>query len=245
MDFGRSFTFMTEDPQWINKLLIAGVVLLVGFLLSFVVIGVIPLLILAGYLVELLQNTASGNPQPLPEWNDIGTKLTKGLHTVAIGIVYALPLILFACCNGLLTAVTSNATSTASNSGGNTLATLAGLVSICFACFAAIYGILLAVVIPSALTQYAVTGQLGAAFRFSEVYNYIRANASNYIIAILLGLVANFVAQFGIIACVIGLFATIPWSQFVQYHLYGEVYRHSLGAAPPAAGTYAPPAPAA
>lgn len=243
MDFGRSFTFMTEDPQWINKLLIAGVVLLVGFLLSFVVIGVIPLLILAGYLVELLQNTASGNPQPLPEWNDFGTKLVKGLHTVAIGVVYALPIILLACCNVALGAIAGSASSNARPN--DTLTTLASLVSVCLACFGTVYGILLAVVIPSALTQYAVSGQLGAAFRFSEVFNYIRANASNYIIAILLGLVASFVAQFGIIACVIGLFATIPWSQFVQYHLYGEVYRHSVGAAPPVAGTYAPPAPAA
>ena len=119
-----------------------------------------------------------------------------------------------------------------------------GILFVVLGCFAAVYGIVLAVVTPAAITQYAVTGQLPAAFRFSEVIAYIRNNASNYIVAILLGIVAGFVAQFGIIACVIGLFVTAPWASFVQYHLYGEVYRHSVGAAPPAATAYPPPAPA-
>ena len=244
MDFGRSFTFMTEDPQWINKLLIAGVMLLAGVLLSFIIVGIVPLLIFAGYMVELLQNTASGNPQPLPEWNDFGTKLMKGLHVAAIGIVYALPLILFACCQFVLGIAIGGAKGGTNAQPNETLATLSTLVGLCFGCFAAVYGIVLAVVTPAAITQYAVTGQLPAAFRFSEVIAYIRNNASNYIVAILLGIVAGFVAQFGIIACVIGLFVTAPWAQFVQYHLYGEVYRHSVGAAPPATSAYPPPAPA-
>ncbi|TMC57331.1 MAG: DUF4013 domain-containing protein [Chloroflexi bacterium] len=181
MDFGRSFTFMTEDPQWINKLLIAGVMLLAGVLLSFIIVGIVPLLIFAGYMVELLQNTASGNPQPLPEWNDFGTKLMKGLHVAAIGIVYALPLILFACCQFVLGIAIGGAKGGTNAQPNETLATLSTLVGLCFGCFAAVYGIVLAVVTPAAITQYAVTAQLPAAFRFSEVIAYIRNNASNYI----------------------------------------------------------------
>jgi len=73
MDFGRSFTFMTEDPQWINKLLIAGVMLLAGVLLSFIIVGIVPLLIFAGYLVELLKT----RPAAIPSRCRSGTTLVR------------------------------------------------------------------------------------------------------------------------------------------------------------------------
>ncbi len=246
MDFGRSFTFMTEDPQWINKLLIAGVMTLAGVILLPVLIGIIPLLILGGYMIELLQNTASGMAQPLPEWNEFGAKLFKGLNAFAIGIVYALPLLLFACCNvalNILAGGSSSSTST-TTTPNSTLSGIVTIVGLCFGCFSTLYGILLAVIVPAATTMYAVKNELAAAFRISEVIAYIRSNLNSYIIAVLMAAVAGFIAGFGFIACVIGLFFTIPWSQMVQYYLYGEVYRQSQGAAPPAATAYSPPAPA-
>lgn len=226
MDYGKAFTFFTEDERWVTKLLIAGLLVMFSWL-------IIPIFLLLGYTTEVLQNVAHGNPRPLPEWDNVGAKFAKGLSVFVIGIVYALPLILFACCFVGLTSVLSGSSSGArgSNDTGNTIVSL---LSICFACFALLYSIVVAVMAPAAITLYAVTERLGAAFKFREVLAYIQRNASNYLIALLLGIVAGFLAQFGAIACFIGVFFTTAWSQVVQNYLLGQVYFNSLNPPPPA-----------
>ncbi len=52
MDFGKAFTFMFEDPDWLRKLGIGTLVGLVGLLFSPVLIGFIPLIILFGYTLD-------------------------------------------------------------------------------------------------------------------------------------------------------------------------------------------------
>jgi hypothetical protein len=75
------------------------------------------------------------------------------------------------------------------------------------------------------LTRFALNGQLNTFWDFSGNLKFIQANASNYIIAVLLVLAANFVAGFGIIACVIGVFFTSFWANLVGAHLFGQVAR--------------------
>ena len=85
---------------------------------------------------------------------------------------------------------------------------------------------------PAATILYGANEQLSDAFKFREVIRFIRMNASNYLLAVLLTIVAGIVAGFGIVACCIGIFVTGAWAQWVQYHLLGQVYRHAMN--PPA-----------
>lgn len=91
LDIGKAFTFVTEDPKWVTKILIggglilAGIVTLVGWLFTFPVVG--------GYMIMTTRNVINGNPQPLPEWDDFGNKWIEGFKGWVVTLVYSLPAI--------------------------------------------------------------------------------------------------------------------------------------------------------
>src|SRR5512135_2961097 len=83
LDFGRSFTFVSEDPEWIKKVLIGGAFTLLSALL----VG-IPFVL--GYFARTLRNVVTGAERPLPEWDDLGGIFNDGLRLAAVYLVYAI-----------------------------------------------------------------------------------------------------------------------------------------------------------
>ena len=83
IDFGRCFTFVTEDPNWVTKVLVGGLMAL----LTTVLIG-IPFLM--GYWGRTLKNVAAGVRHPLPEWDDLGGLFGDGLRLFGVQLVYLL-----------------------------------------------------------------------------------------------------------------------------------------------------------
>jgi len=83
VDFGRAFTSVTEDPDWIKKILIGGAFML----LSSVLVGV-PFVL--GYFSQTLRNVVAGAARPLPEWDDLGGIFSEGLRLTAVYLVYVL-----------------------------------------------------------------------------------------------------------------------------------------------------------
>ena len=69
MDIGKSITFALDDEDGLTKLGLGAVV------------AAVPLLSFAwnGYLVDLMRNVAHGDPNPLPDWTDLGDKFVRGL----------------------------------------------------------------------------------------------------------------------------------------------------------------------
>jgi len=82
----------------------------------------------------------------------------------------------------------------------------------------------MAFAMPAAMGNYAARGNLGAAFRFKEVFGLLRSAPGAYLLTLLGIMVAGFVAGLGTIACVIGMFATLVYSQAIMGHLYGQAY---------------------
>ena len=210
LNISRSFTYMFEDESWIMKIVIGGILLIIP-IVNFLVIG---------YMLETLKRVADGADIPLPEWADFGGKFIKGLMVFVIGLVYTIPIWLVACVVWGLLAVAGFAESDA-------MASLAGLISTCASCLYMIWMIVLWLVMPAALIKYAVTGELGSAFRFGELFSFISGNIANYIVAIILAAVAVFVAYFGVIACFIGVLFTMFWAYLVMGHLLGQVQAES------------------
>jgi hypothetical protein len=210
LDIGRSFTYMFEDESWIMKIVIGGILLFIP-IINFVALG---------YVLEALKRTADGMDIPLPEWDDFGGKFIKGLMVFIIGLVYAIPVILIACCMGILLPVL----------GGDTegVADMAVMLNLCMNCLSLIWGIVMWLVLPAVWIRYAVTGDFMSAFQFGEIFGFIRDNIANYIVAIILWIVANFVAGFGVIACFVGVLFTTFWAYLVMAHLLGQVQRESL-----------------
>jgi hypothetical protein len=215
LDIGRSFTYMFEDENWIMKIVIGGLLSLIPIVGSMMVLG---------YMLEALKRVADGMDIPLPEWDDFGGKLIKGLMVCIIGLVYAIPVIVLACCAGALTLFLGGGES---NAAGD----MATMVSLCTNCLSLIWGIVMWLVLPGVCIRYAVTGDFMSAFQFGEIFSFISSNIANYIVAIILVLVANFIAGFGIIACFVGVLFTSFWAYLVMGHLLGQVQRESLAVA--------------
>lgn len=227
MDLGKSFTFMFEDKDWITKIAIGGVVALLS-------VFIIPIPLLVGYMLVVTKNVAEGNPNPLPEWNDISGMYMQGLMAVLGAIIWFVPVIILACCTGL--AITGlSATARSDNASG-----AMGAVVLCFQCLMAIASLVLSFFVYAPITRYALNGKFDTFWDFRGAWDFIRANPGNYVIAFLLALVAGFIAGFGIIACGIGVFFTTFWGYLVAAHLFGQVARSNMA---PTDSTMPPPTP--
>ena len=71
MDFGKAFSYVFDDSDWLKKVGLGGLIYLVP-ILNFAA---------AGYSLEVAQRVINDDPRPLPEWSDIGGKLESSLMT--------------------------------------------------------------------------------------------------------------------------------------------------------------------
>ena len=224
MDFGKSFTYVFEDPNWIMKVLIGGIVLLIP-IVNFAVYG---------YMLATLKNVADGQPNPLPEWSDFGAHFMKGLYAVIGIVVYMLPAIIVICCAQVLTVgVTAVAGSAGGRDAGGAAASLFGFLGLCLMCVAYLYIFVAGVTLYAPLTRFAMSAnQLSIFWDFRGNFAFIQRNLTNYIIALLIALVASFVAGFGIILCGVGILFTSFWGTMVAANVFGQLWKNQ--AAPPA-----------
>ena len=83
----------------------------------------------------------------------------------------------------------------------------------------------LMVYLPAALTRYALTGRFARASSSPRTVGFIRRNLLNYALALVLYMLASFVAQFGVLACCIGVFPVSFWALCVFGWGLGETAR--------------------
>jgi hypothetical protein len=226
MDIGKSFSFVFEDEAWITKLLIAAAILLLGIVFSWMLLipMIIALVLLAGYGVEIIRRVMRGEIDGLPEWDDWGALFKDGLMVMIIGIVYALPIIILSICFSVPIGVA------AENAEG-----VSAAFSLLLSCVTLLYAIVLSLVLPAATAFYAAEDDLGAAFRFGEVFRLVREHLSTYLITFLMSWVAGLIGSAGGIVCGIGWLLTLPYAYMVTGHLYGQAYVEATGQALPAA----------
>ena len=221
LDLGQAFRFFFEDPDWIKKMLIGAVFML----LSSLIIGGI---FVGGYAVHIVRRVARGEPRPLPEWEDLGAFFGDGLrafalylvHLVVVGIVpAAFAFLLFLMGGGL--AAFSHSSRSASDAAGALVGLLmAGLYAVTL-----VLMLLLSIYIPAAFVRFVVTDRLGAGFEIAENIAFIRRNLGRYALALVIYLLASFVAQVGFLACCVGYLATSFWAVCVGAWALGEVAR--------------------
>jgi hypothetical protein len=212
-----------EDEQWIVKILLAAAILLLGVLFSWVL--AIPLILalalLYGYGVEIMRGVLNGYADKLPEWDDWGQLLADGLKVWLIGFVYALPIIIVSFCLGVPTGILAEDAEE-----------LSTLLSLCLSCLSFLYAIVLSVVLPGAIAFWVANDDLSAAFRFGDVFAFVRDNVATYLITFIMSWVANLIGSLGSLVCGIGWLVTAPYALMVTGHLYGQAYVESIAQAP-------------
>jgi hypothetical protein len=232
MDIGKAFSFVFEDKEWIQKIAIAAVILLVGIALSWLLL--IPLILafalLAGYTVEIIRRVLRGEAEVLPKWGNWGVLLTDGLKALVIYLVYFLPMIILSLCLGIPIGALGERSPEASS-----------VFSAFLSCISFIYAIAVTLVLPAATAKFAATNDLGAAFRFGEVFGLVRNNLSIYLITLVMAWVASLIGGLGALVCGVGWLVTYPYAWMVTGHLYGQAHLEATGQGlPPAPAPQAP-----
>ncbi len=208
MDFGKAFSYVFDDEDWIKKIGIGALLSLIPIVGWFVILG---------WGVEITKRVINKTPETLPDWSDFGGYLTRGFLAFLVLFVYTLPVTLLSGCGTGLTAL-------ADSFGEDALTTIAWVLTACFSCITFLYSIFAYLIIPAAVANYAVTDEIGAAFKFGEIFKMVRENLGTYGMVLLGGLVASLVSGLGVIACGIGVLITMVYGVAINGHLWGQAY---------------------
>ena len=223
MDIGKAFTFFTQDPEWIRKFLIGGLIVLISFLL----LG-IPIVLLIGYQLAQTRLVMEGETERLPVWDNMGKLFMDGLNLAIALLVYSSPVLLLLCIGFFATFLP--ALGAESDEIAGALAGISVTIWIVLGCLILLLSLALGFITPALNVQYVRYGTLGSLFRFGEVLQLTRANLGDIVLAWLALLVANLVLQLVISISVIticgpfilGLVGPI-WFLASTGHLYGQI----------------------
>jgi len=193
INYTKAFSFMFEDKSWAVKILLGAIF----NLLTLVLVG-IPFIL--GYLLELAKNSSEGKEIPLPEWDNLGDKFTRGLVYLIIVIIYSIPGIILS------------------------------FIPCIKNCLGPLYFLAMLFILPYITVKYAQTGSFEDVFRFKELFDFVKKNINNLLIVVLLTIALQIIATFGLLALVVGVFFTMFWASLAIYYLYGKVYREGYEA---------------
>jgi hypothetical protein len=219
---------MFQDPDWLRKLGIGTAVGLVGLVFMPFLIGIIPLIIVLGYTIDVLRNVMNGVEHPMPEWSDWGGFLSRGFKVAAATLVWLLPTLL------LIIPLTIGSVLTGETQGAEAI----GLsIVACGSCLMFVWSLFVTLISPAIYIRIAATDRFSSAFDLTKMWAFTRDNLGNVILALLLavvvaGLIGAVIAMVGLVAFLIGMLVTLPfavlWQYLVQAHLFGQVARYSV-----------------
>jgi hypothetical protein len=210
-DFAKPFTFVFEDQRWVNKILMGGLFYLAGFL-------IIGWFFILGYCARLARNVVAGEAVPLPEWDDLGEFFSEGLRLFAVVLVYIVPMI--ALMGFFIVPLIM-----AEASGNRALRELSGGMAGCLACLIMPLSLAIAFFMPASLLFASVEQRFNAAFDFSRIWPFIKNNIGNYLLALVVYLIARTLSGVGIVLLCIGVVFTGFWSFLITTHGYAQAYR--------------------
>lgn len=220
VDFGRSFTFVTEDPEWVKKIVIGGV-----FTLACALLVGVPFVL--GYFSRTLRNVVAGAPRPMPEWDDLGGIFNEGLRLTAVYLLYSLTVVAVVAALGCVVMLPVMALSGHRGNPAKALGLLGGFGIVGLWGLVMVASLALAVYLPAALARAALRGTVADGFAWRETMAFITANLGNYLISLVIYLLASFLSQFGIILCCVGVFPAAFWAYMVLAVALGQTVRLS------------------
>jgi hypothetical protein len=223
MDFGKSFVFMFQDPRWFRKLLIGTLLLLAGILFSWILIGLVALIIVLGYAQVTLRNVLEGQEHPMPEWQDWGDFIVRGFKLFIAMLIWLLPIFIL-----IIPLVFGSALINQQNNAN----AAGGVLIACASCVMLLWGIFIALLSPAIYVRLAAFDRFSAAFEVGELWGFTSANIGNVILVLFLLLLVSWIAVpiiglIGVVLCVIGMLITVPfaslWQTLITAHLYGQI----------------------
>ncbi len=200
---GDAFVWPFRDPEWVSKILIIGLILLIP------VVGGINGL---GWMLAALDRLRAGE-QRLPPANF--DHLGRGFRLFVVLFVYYLVLIAITAAI-YLPAVTIFVQQGQDESSSNPFLVSLGLaLSLLAFSFITLASLLLTFLLPAIALAVDRSG-IGAGLRLVEVLRSARASLTNTLIAGLMLIAASLIAQLGSVACLIGVVFTAAYAFAMQ-----------------------------
>lgn len=219
-DFGKPFTFVFDDPRWLPKIVVGGLF----YLAAMVIVG---WFFIMGYLAQMTRNVIRGDAHPLPEWENLGEFFNEGLRLVGVVLCWILPIILLVLAFIVPAVILGAAGNDQMNAFGSGLAG-------CMACLIVPLSLAITFFMPASLLFAIVEQRFGAAFEFGRIWPFIKANIGNYLLAIVVYLIARMLGGFGIVLLCVGVVFTAFWAFLITAHAFAQVYRLAVNPASPA-----------
>lgn len=223
MDYAKALTFVTEDERWQTKIAIGTGVMIASTALSFILVGFLGFFIVIGYCIRLLQNVQDGQPYPLPEWDEWGEDLIRGLKYAIVGVVWALPLILFS--------IPLTVGGIIADSGG--AGEFFGVsIMVCGSCLMLLYGIFVLLASPGFTIAFSQQERISEGLQISQIWAWTQANLGPVIVVALAYFAVSLVLGalgmiVGVLLCGVGILITVPLASLLTYiyefHLFGQL----------------------
>lgn len=210
-DFGKPFTYVFDDPRWLQKILVGGLFYLLGFL-------IIGWFFIFGYVAQTARNIIAGEPRPLPEWEDLGGFFSEGARLFGVMLVFVLPILVVV----MMIMIPAGIISSVEN---GELAALGSGMAGCLSCLMVPISLAMMFFVPGSLLFAVVEQRFGAAFEFGRIWAFIRENVGNYLLAVVIYFIARFLGGFGVALLCIGVIFTGFWAFLITAHGFAQTYR--------------------
>ncbi len=210
MNFGLSFSYIFKDKDWFMKLLLPAVCML---------IPVVGWMVTLGWALKVTRNVMEGKENPLPDLV-FGEDILRGFFAFLITFVYSLPVSIITSLSGMVDSWQFNQNEY-TMIGTTLIMSVLGLVAFLLGIVTSFFG-------TAAIAHYIAKDDVGAAFRFKDVYKVLTANLGDWVIVAIGSVLAvGMIGPMGTIACVIGVFLTMTFGLAVMGHLIGQAYGKS------------------
>ncbi len=172
MDIVENIKYPTTDSEWIKKVLIGGILLLIP-ILNFVC---------TGYYLKVIKGSIEGRNN-MPEWDDWGDLFIKGISVLIISLAYSIiPIILISI---IILIVSSSGLLFA----GIFESASMGVVTLLFILIGSLIGFITLFIVnlmfPMSLAMFANEWSFGDAFKIREIISRIKSVFVEYVIAII------------------------------------------------------------
>jgi len=232
MEFGRSLSYPFRDPRWITRVLVGAALEVLPILTALPLLlvlfrhhgsprlGQLPLLgivavagllcrwIVLGYLARVARDALAGGGGGLPAWDRFEKDLVEGLKLWLLTIGLFLPALGVTASIAFLLAAM-----------GFPAPWLPILVVLPPLALATLF------LLPAALVASVAENELAAAFDLTRVAGVIGAMFGPYVLAFVLAIAIEIVAQLGLLVLCVGIFATRFLAHCIVVHAFAAVYR--------------------
>ncbi|HVO29631.1 MAG TPA: DUF4013 domain-containing protein [bacterium] len=209
--FARPFQFAMQDPAWLKKIAILALCFFIPFVGPFAALG---------YYQAMMKNVADGD-ESLPEWDRFGEYIGRGFKAFAVILLYMLPSVVVYV-GSMVVSMAMIALLTDKN-GQGIGGTIGGLLMMAGGVLAFVLFLGGLLMVPAGIAKMVDEDSLAAALKPVNVFKFVFGNFVNVLMAIVVGMIGGMIAPLGMIACFIGIYATIAFSMSIRAHAWGQV----------------------